>query len=132
MAGINGKTTNSRFSKTRKAILDRLESEHCLSAEQILSSFTSSRTPHKTTVYRLLDGLMSSGIIRELDFGDGRKRYELNNDRHHHHLVCENCKAAIPVYLNEIFGQAQKKAEATGFLITDHLLEFKGVCRNCR
>ena len=46
---------------------------------------------NKTTIYRELDLLKSLGFVKEVEFGDGRKRFENATASHHHHFVCQNC-----------------------------------------
>ena len=44
------------------------------------------------TVYRTLDVLVESGLVRAHDFGEGFKRYEpVPGQTHHEHLICEQC-----------------------------------------
>ncbi len=44
------------------------------------------------TVYRTLKHLTQCGLARELDFGDGRIKYEPEfNRQHHDHMICTNC-----------------------------------------
>ena len=44
------------------------------------------------TVYRTLEVLVESGLVRAHDFGEGFKRYEpMSVQAHHEHLICERC-----------------------------------------
>jgi len=45
---------------------------------------------NKVTVYRILDFLFKNQIIERVEFGEGKYRYELKKN-HHHHLICTNC-----------------------------------------
>ncbi len=48
--------------------------------------------PDKVTLYRTLELLVKSGIVRSIDFRHGHIHYELNILRdHHHHIVCTSC-----------------------------------------
>jgi len=87
--------------------------------------------PDQVTIYRNLELLAAKGLIHQVDFSDGKARYELNNT-HHHHLVCRNCGQIEPV-----FGCVSKslltKIEAdSGFTVTSHHLEFFGLCQHCQ
>jgi Fe2+ or Zn2+ uptake regulation protein len=42
------------------------------------------------TVYRTLDLLVGLGVVRRLNPGGGKDRYELC-DRNHDHFICEDC-----------------------------------------
>jgi len=43
------------------------------------------------TVYRTLKLLARLGYAKELDFGEGVRRYESSLTAHHDHLVCTRC-----------------------------------------
>jgi Fur family ferric uptake transcriptional regulator len=47
----------------------------------------------RATVYRTLPILVESGLLRELDLGQGRKVYDPNfvDHPHHNHLICLDC-----------------------------------------
>lgn len=84
----------------------------------------------QATVYRILDVLTSKGLINRLEFGEGKYRYELlKND--HHHLICQNCGSITDVedkYMKKIEKEIKNKK---GFLVKSHSLEFFGVCYRC-
>ena len=67
----------------------------------LLVSVRSSKTGvNKTTICRELDFLMGKGLIKEIEFGEGKKRYEIDSGSdHHHHLICLNCKKVEDVDL---------------------------------
>ena len=52
-------------------------------------------TVSRATVYRTLPILVDSGLLRELDLGQGRKVYDPNfvDHPHHNHLICLDCKS---------------------------------------
>lgn len=104
-----------------------------ISATDLIKDFANSeKSVNKTTVYRELDFLLSQKLIQQIEFGDGRKRYELNTG-HHHHLVCLNCKKVEDVDLKVDLRDEEKKIETeTGFKIESHSLEFFGYCKNCQ
>ena len=87
---------------------------------------------NKTTVYRQIEKLLQQNLIIEVEFGDGKKRYELKNENHHHHhLICNKCGKLEDIKLNEdiILSEISKK---TNFKIESHSLEFFGLCVNCK
>ena len=48
------------------------------------------------TVYRTLDMLVESGLVRAHDFGEGFKRYEpMSAQAHHEHLICLRCGRVV-------------------------------------
>jgi len=133
-----------RMTIPREAILNALSktSKH-LSAEDIYM------VVHKiypnvglTTVYRTLELLVQMGLIFKFDFGDGRARYELSEGpkgaRHHHHLVCTNCGRVVDYtdFIDEeveLLNQTERGlSKKYNFEITNHLIQFYGLCDNCR
>jgi Fur family transcriptional regulator, ferric uptake regulator len=94
-----------------------------------------------TTVYRTLDILVQIGIVFRFDFGDKRARYELARGpkgfRHHHHLVCTACGRVIDYtdfidQEKELLLKTEKGlAKKYNFTISNHLIQFYGLCSNC-
>src|SRR5689334_5537735 len=76
----------------RKEILDYLTaSKRPVSADEIQAFLLrQSCDTNKATIYRTLESFVAVGLITRLEFGEGKYRYELNTDDHHH-LVCERC-----------------------------------------
>lgn len=88
--------------------------------------------PNKTTIYREIEFLKESAILEEVELGDGKKRYELSRD-HHHHLVCISCKVIKDIPMQkELNLKEQEVIKKMGFKPIGHSLEFFGVCRNCQ
>ncbi len=87
---------------------------------------------NKTTVYRELATLVSKGILSEIDFGDGKKRYELSTLSHHHHLVCVKCKSVSEYKVETDLSLEEKNIQRNfSFTVQKHTLEFFGICRSC-
>ncbi len=86
------------------------------------------------TLYRALEDFVTAGIVRRIDFAHSHAHYEIVAGRkHHHHVICKKCELVEDIYLCE-FGNLEKSvlAETKGFYaITDHALEFFGMCKTC-
>lgn len=117
-------------------MLERLQGSHGpLSVADIIQlASKSDLRPNKTTIYRELYFLVQQGIVSEVDFLDGMKRYEfIAHDGHHHHMVCSRCGLVECVHvcfdtsavLNEIAKQSR-------FQVQHHVLEFFGLCEKCQ
>lgn len=122
----------TRILKTLLELFDRVLEP--LSAPDISALFMErGETVNKTTIYRELYSLTNSQILREVDFGDGTKRYELATAEHHHHIICSKCKKVHDTDLNtELDKEESRIAQETGFKVLHHRLEFFGICRNCQ
>jgi Fe2+ or Zn2+ uptake regulation protein len=94
---------------------------------------TESLKVNKTSIYRELKVLLAKGLILEIDFGDGKKRYELSSLDHHHHLVCTSCKSVSDVQLSKDLSAEEELIEKEkSFKVQRHNLEFFGLCANCQ
>jgi Fur family transcriptional regulator, ferric uptake regulator len=84
------------------------------------------------TVYRVLEKFNQVNLVNQVDFREGKLRYEIAGDHHHHHLVCKKCKS-----VEDIYGECLQKVEALiskkyKFVAVEHALEFFGVCQTCQ
>ena len=85
------------------------------------------------TVYRAMRVICDAGLARQLDFGDGVKRFEHKyQHQHHHHLVCLRCGRAIEVVSPEIEKVQQRLAKKHGFTPVKDTMKIFGICRQCK
>src|SRR3989344_424207 len=122
-----------RITNVRKALVELLEkSKMPLSADELGKSLEAKKLKvNKSTVYRELDFLKGNNIVQEVEFGDKKKRYEISA-KHHHHVVCLECKSVQDVDLQSDLDEAERKiARQKGFKIINHSLEFFGLCASC-
>jgi Fur family ferric uptake transcriptional regulator len=119
-----------RQTKTHKQILSLLsKSPTPLSVADLLSHLT----VNKTTIYRQLESLVKSKLVQEVRFSDRKIRYELTSLPHHHHLICTVCDSVQDILFSEnIESLAQLSASDKQFSITNHYLEFFGLCAKCQ
>lgn len=83
------------------------------------------------TVYRTVKLLARLEYVKELDFGDGLKRYESNLVAHHDHLVCQECGMVFEFKEPKIETLQEQVAKKHGFRATMHRLDIYGYCRKC-
>lgn len=84
------------------------------------------------TVFRIMNSFVEKGLVRELNFHEGKTRYELSSSADHHHLICQSCGSIEDIsdcHITALEAEIQKKKH---FLIKSHSLEFFGLCRNCQ
>ena len=85
------------------------------------------------TLYRTLDALVESGMVREHDFGKGFKRYEASLRRdQHEHLVCTRCAAVVEFVNDRLERMLRMTADEHHFVYERHRIEIHGLCANCR
>ena len=86
------------------------------------------------TIYRTLDLFTELDLVKRLDFGDGRNRYELNSDElahFHHHLICVNC-GCVKEFEDDMLETLESIiAKKLNFHTTDHQLKVYGFCGEC-
>lgn len=84
------------------------------------------------TVYRVLTQFESAGILVRHHFEDDRATYELQEGRHHDHIICVQC-GRIEEFVDPAIERAQRLVASTlGYELTDHSLVLYGVCESCR
>jgi len=83
------------------------------------------------TVYRALELFTELGIVRPITVGDGPPTY-IRAEGGHHHLVCSSCGTVIEFDECGSANLAAELAARYNFQIQSHLLEFYGLCTNCR
>jgi Fur family transcriptional regulator, ferric uptake regulator len=86
------------------------------------------------TSYRTLKLLASVGVLRELDFAEDHKHYELsgNPDSPHHHLICVSCGYTEEFEAQTVAALAVSLTTAKGFSLTDVQLKVFGLCQDCQ
>ena len=83
------------------------------------------------TVYRNLRQLCEKGEILELDLCGTFSRFDGRKDNHYH-FRCENCERVFDVD-EPVDGKIDERvARITGFKISSHRLEFRGLCKDCQ
>lgn len=123
-----------RLTKARKSIIDIFLNSRTPLTVPALKSLMEERNlnVNRTTVYREVDFLKGQKMIREIQFNDGLRRYEISPDNHHHHLICIQCQKVECVEMERCLKTAEEKlSEDNNFRIIKHSLEFYGICAEC-
>lgn len=124
-----------RFTSPRQAVLDALRRQRRpVSIRELHATLPEPRCD-LATVYRSLHLLETVGMVRRVDLGEGRARFELCSEgqsSHRHHLVCTRCSEVV--LLDECFPQEWERriAARNGYREVTHRLEFFGVCPRCQ
>ncbi|MBC7995452.1 MAG: ferric iron uptake transcriptional regulator [Rhizobacter sp.] len=80
------------------------------------------------TVYRVLMQFEQAGILSRNHFESGKSVFELNEGKHHDHLVCIDCGRVEEFYDPEIEKRQNAVAHTRGFELQDHALSLYAVC----
>jgi Fur family transcriptional regulator, ferric uptake regulator len=86
------------------------------------------------TVYRVLMQFEQAGILSRNHFESGKAVFELNEGKHHDHLVCMDCGRVEEFYDAEIEKRQKSIAQSRGFEIQEHALSLYATCtkKNCQ
>lgn len=105
-----------------------------LSAEE-LYGILSSRGSNVSlaTTYRTLKLLSQIGLLRELDFAEGHKHYELKqDDLPHQHIICLSCNKTLEFEDHFLQEAGQKIGARYNFEVIDAQFKIFGMCPSCR
>lgn len=81
------------------------------------------------TVYRNLSIMQKLGILTELNFGERKSLFEINNSQHHHHLICTKCGVSQEINFCPL--EFLDSQITDNFKIQRHCFEIFGLCANC-
>ena len=80
------------------------------------------------TVYRVLTQFEQAGLLERHYFESGKAVFELNEGKHHDHLVCLQCGKVEEFYDPEIEKRQNKVAKDRGFQVSEHALYLYADC----
>ncbi len=124
-----------RYTQQRQSIWNEMcaTDEHRDAEEIYLSLRNEGMSVSRATVYRTIDVLVKNNLVRKLELGDGRARYEHKMDlEHHDHLICVQC-GKIEEFMDETIEEIQEKiVNDLGFRLIRHIHQLFVICNNCR
>lgn len=88
----------------------------------------------RATIYRALDLLVKSGMVRRVHLGEDHFHYErvTRDEEHHDHLICTTCGAVVEFHDADLEARRKLICENHDFEPTFHNLQILGVCKRCR
>ncbi len=123
-----------RSSKRDRILAIFLRQEGHLSADDLFDAVHREATGiGRATVYRTLQWMVTAGIARKVDFGDGRARFEPSY-RHprHFHLICNTCHRSSEFLSSDVESLIEEIAAARNFAQTQAVVQIYGTCDDCR
>ena len=84
------------------------------------------------TVYKTLERLKGMGEVLELEFREGRNRYDGMKPEPHTHLMCTACGKILDLDFDLPLARASSVVRASGFQLGGVRLDLYGVCGGCR
>jgi Fur family ferric uptake transcriptional regulator len=120
----------------RSAVIALLDRQPCaLTAFDIERELREGgRSVGRASVYRVLDELVSLGLVDRVEVGQGVARYEpaRGEAHHHHHMVCDRCGDVIPFEDAELERTIGRLAHRVAFDVAEHDIVLRGSCAACR
>jgi Fur family ferric uptake transcriptional regulator len=124
-----------------KATLPRIKILHFLeqskirhmSAEDVYKALLESgEEVGLATVYRVLTQFEQAGLVTRHHFESGQSVFELNEGKHHDHILCIKC-GKVDEFIDKVIEERQQKiASEKGYEMTDHSLYIYGICKECQ
>jgi Fur family peroxide stress response transcriptional regulator len=122
-----------RKSKQRDAILKVLMSTTSHPTAEWLYEEVRKEIPNISlgTVYRNLRLMKRQGEILELEQAGAHGRFD-GNSANHYHFRCDECGMVFDIDEPLVVGIDERVERNTGFKVSHHRLEFRGLCRSCQ
>jgi len=123
-----------RYTHQRQVVWDELSGsdEHRDAEEIYLALYNSGLNVSRATVYRTIDVLVKNNLVRKLELGDGRARYENKMDTaHHDHLICVQCGKIEEFMDNVIENRQEVIVENFGYRLIRHIHQLFVICDEC-
>jgi Fur family ferric uptake transcriptional regulator len=87
----------------------------------------------RATVYRTVNHLARARMVRKMDFDESHAHFEVvSKGNHHEHLVCERCGRIVEFADSKLEQRIRRMADENGMVMTKHLVQIIGVCKECR
>ena len=115
-----------KVTRPRKKVLEILHAgNRPLSLGEIFSNCTDIDF---ASVFRTIQLFLSLDIVREINMLDKKRRYELTQEKSHHHIQCSVCGKIENIDICIL----EDVKNLTNYKITNHMMEFKGICPECK
>ena len=109
-------------------VFQRSERRH-LTAEDVFKALLAEDADiGLATVYRVLTQFEQAGLLSRNHFEAGKAVFELNEGKHHDHLVCLSCGRVEEFYDEAIEARQHAIARERGFELQEHALSLYAVC----
>jgi Fe2+ or Zn2+ uptake regulation protein len=132
-----------KLTPNRRRVLERfLEDEGPWTLGRLHRRLSDSGPSDISSVYRALEALRDAGLLEEFHLPgekqtffslirQGGGRTATSQTHHHHHIVCQDCGRVSHLDVCLPSGLLGRVEGASGFRVTEHHLEFRGICGDC-
>lgn len=119
----------AKATKPRLLVLDvLLKSTMPISADLIVKK----TKLNKVSVYRIIDFLVKKSLVKVIELRQSKALFTLSKPCAFHYIICLKCKKIEKINIC-LFNELESKVlKISNFKeITDHSMEFFGLCANC-
>ena len=113
-----------RFTRQRLAVWTEIgiSRKHREADDIYISIRSKGAKVSRATVYRTIDVLVKNKLVRKLDVGDGKNRFESKIDEEHHdHMICLETGNIIEFYNSRLEQLQEKIALDNGYELVRHV-----------
>jgi Fur family ferric uptake transcriptional regulator len=124
-----------RLTHERLALFEEIYRQHGhLDADALLAAVRArGHDVSRATVYRTLELLVRSGLVRKQRVGARGQLFEhVHPGQQHDHLVCSSCGRVVEFVSPGITALQAEICRAHGFSAAHHQLQILGLCNACR
>lgn len=121
------------YSKQREMVLQALrENVVHPTAEYIYDIMSKTdNSVSLATLYRNLNQLSESGVIKKIEGLDSSAHYD-HNTFEHYHCICTKCGKVFDIPADVAPNLVKNTEDMTGFIIQSHDVIFHGLCKDCK
>jgi len=113
-------------------ILEENRDQHMSAEEVYRALLASGEDVGLATIYRVLTQFETAGLVFRHHFEGGQSVFELNEGKHHDHILCVKC-GRVDEFMDETIEKRQRAIAARhGYEMTDHSLYIYGICAACQ
>jgi Fur family ferric uptake transcriptional regulator len=128
-------TQGLRLTQERVALVREIFSTHYhFEADELLLKMKQKAVKiSRATIYRTLELLVKSGMVRRVHLGEDHYHYEyVSGNSHHDHLICTTCGSVIEFHDTTLENRTREICEKKKFTPTFYNLQVLGICDSCR
>ena len=128
------KGAGCRLTPQRLAVLEVLAASREHPSVEAIHQRVLARFPTTSlaTIYKTLALLKDLGQVLELGFAAWGSRYDGSRPFPHPHVICTRCGAIVDPEYPTMRDMAREMAQKSGYRITNHRLDFFGLCPACQ
>ncbi len=109
-------------------VFQHTERRHMTAEDVFKALLTDGADVGLATVYRVLMQFEQAGLLTRSNFESGKAVFELNEGKHHDHLVCLDCGRVEEFFDAEIEQRQRAVTIARGFDLQEHSLALYARC----